>query len=270
MNKSEQRTLQATRNGQSAGVIRNDISLLTADDLFLFNQGTHYRLYEKLGSHCTKMQGVEGTYFAVWAPNAENVFIMGEFNGWDKTQSPLSSRGGSGIWEAFVPDLHAGTPYKYHIVSRYDGFRVDKADPFAFKTEPPPKTASIICDLSYAWGDDSWMHDRHRYNSLQRPMAIYEVHLGSWRRVPEEGGRFLRYRELAPRLAEHAQKLGFTHVEFLPVMEHPFYGSWGYQTTSYFAPTSRYGPPGGFHVPGRLPPPARYWCHSRLGPFPLS
>jgi 1,4-alpha-glucan branching enzyme len=246
MNKSEQRTLQATRNGGSTGVIPNDISLLTADDLFLFNQGTHYRLYEKLGSHCMKMQGVEGTYFAVWAPNAENVFIMGEFNGWDKTQLPLSSRGGSGIWEAFVPDLHAGFPYKYHIVSRYDGYQVDKADPFAFKAETPPKTASIICDLSYAWGDDSWMRDRDRYNSLQRPMAIYEVHLGSWRRVPEEGGRFLSYRELAPRLAEHAQKLGFTHVEFLPVMEHPFYGSWGYQTTGYFAPTSRYGPPEDF------------------------
>ena len=246
MNEPKQRTLQATRNGQSAGVIRNDISLLTADDLFLFNQGTHYRLYEKLGSHCTKMQGVEGTYFAVWAPNAENVFIMGEFNGWDKTQLRLGAREGSGIWEGFVPDLHAGVPYKYHLVSRYNGYQVDKADPFAFESETPPKTASIICDLSYAWGDDSWMRDRHRYNTLQRPMAIYEVHLGSWRRVPEEGGRSLSYRELAPRLAEHAQKLGFTHLEFLPIMEHPFYGSWGYQTTGYFAPTSRYGPPEDF------------------------
>jgi 1,4-alpha-glucan branching enzyme len=217
--------------------------LLTADDLYLFNQGTHYHLYEKLGSHCINMPDVEGTYFAVWAPNAEHVFVMGEFNGWDKTQLRLGAREGSGIWEGFVPDLHAGVPYKYHIVSRYNGYQVDKADPFAFESETPPKTASIICDLSYAWGDDSWMHDRHRYNSLQRPMAIYEVHLGSWRRVPEEGGRFLTYRELAPQLTEHAQKLGFTHVEFLPIMEHPFYGSWGYQTTGYFAPTSRYGPP---------------------------
>jgi 1,4-alpha-glucan branching enzyme len=240
---SKQRTLQATRKGQSAGVIRNDISLLTADDLYLFNQGTHYHLYEKLGSHCINMQDVEGTYFAVWAPNAEHVFIMGEFNGWDKTQLRLGAREGSGIWEGFVPDLHAGVPYKYHIVSRYNGYQVDKADPFGFESETPPKTASTICDLSYAWGDDSWMRDRHRYNSLQRPMAIYEVHLGSWRRVPEEGGRSLTYRELAPQLTEHAQKLGFTHVEFLPIMEHPFYGSWGYQTTGYFAPTSRYGPP---------------------------
>ena len=243
MNKSKRSILEATRNGESAGLIRHNISLLTSDDLYLFNQGTHYNLYEKLGSHYVKMQNAEGIYFAVWAPNAERVFVMGEFNGWDKTQLPLSSRGGSGIWEGFVPDLRTGASYKYHIVSRYDGYDVDKADPFAFKSETPPQTASIICDLNYAWGDHNWMRDRRQHNSLQAPMAIYEVHLGSWMRVLKDGNRYLSYRELAPCLTEYAQKVGFTHVEFLPIMEHPFYGSWGYQTTGYFAPTSRYGSP---------------------------
>jgi 1,4-alpha-glucan branching enzyme len=246
MNKSKQGTLQATRNDENAGAVRHDISLLTSDDLYLFNQGTHYHLYEKLGSHRVKSQDVEGTYFAVWAPNAEQVFVMGEFNGWNKTQLRLAARGVSGIWEGFVPDLHAGVPYKYHIVSRYDGYRVDKADPFAFTSETPPRTASMIYDRTYTWEDDRWMRDRHQHNNLRSPMAIYEVHLGSWMRVPEEAGRSLSYRELAPRLAAHIQKLGFTHVEFLPVMEHPFYGSWGYQTTGYFAPTSRYGAPDDF------------------------
>jgi 1,4-alpha-glucan branching enzyme len=246
MNKSKQGTLQATRNDESVGVVRYDISLLTSDDLYLFNQGTHYHLYEKLGSHCVKRQEVEGTYFAVWAPNAEQVFVMGEFNRWNKTQLRLGARGVSGIWEGFVPDLHAGVPYKYHVISRYDGYRVDKADPFAFMSEVPPRTASVIYDRNYTWGDDRWVRDRHQHNNLRSPMAIYEVHLGSWMRVPEEGGRSLSYRELAPRLTAHVQKLGFTHVEFLPVMEHPFYGSWGYQTTGYFAPTSRYGAPDDF------------------------
>jgi 1,4-alpha-glucan branching enzyme len=244
MNKSKG-TLQATRNNESAGVVRYDISLLTDDDLYLFNQGTHYHLYEKLGSHRIK-QDMEGTYFAVWAPNAEHVFVMGEFNGWNKTQLRLDARGVSGIWEGFVPDLHADVPYKYHIISRYDGYRVDKADPFAFMSETPPRTASVIYHRNYAWGDDRWMRDRHQHNNLRSPMAIYEVHLGSWMRVLEEGGRSLSYRELAPRLTARVQELGFSHVEFLPVMEHPFYGSWGYQTTGYFSPTSRYGAPDDF------------------------
>jgi 1,4-alpha-glucan branching enzyme len=226
--------------------VRYDVSLLTDDDLFLFNEGNHFRLYNKLGAHPMTVDGAEGTYFAVWAPDAEQVFVMGDFNGWDKASHPLGSRGQSGIWEGFLPGVGQGTLYKYHINSRYMGYRVDKADAFGFYFEGPPRTASIVWDLDYAWADQDWMAKRHRHNDLDGPIAIYEVHLGSWRRLPEEDNRFLNYREMAPLLAEHVQKLGFTHVEFLPVTEHPFYGSWGYQTTGYFAPTSRSGTPQDF------------------------
>jgi 1,4-alpha-glucan branching enzyme len=219
------------------------ISLLSRDDLYLFNEGTHHRLYDKLGAHPLVVDGVAGTYFAVWAPDAEHVFLMGEFNGWNKLRHPLRPKETSGIWEGFLPGVTNGASYKYHIVSRHHGYRVDKADPFAFFSEVPPKTASRVWDLSYTWGDQAWMEERRRRNSLTAPVSIYEVHLGSWRRVPEEGNRPLSYRELAPRLAEYVQALGFTHVEFLPVMEHPFYGSWGYQVTGFYAPTSRYGTP---------------------------
>jgi 1,4-alpha-glucan branching enzyme len=220
-----------------------DASLLTQDDLFLFNEGTHYRLYNKLGAHPLTADSTSGTYFAVWAPNATQVSVMGEFNNWDKASHALRPRGESGIWEGFIPGVGRGTPYKYHIISRYQGYQVDKSDPLAFYNEVPPRTASIVSDLSYSWGDQEWMVSRHARNALTAPIAIYEVHLGSWMRVPEEGHRHLTYRELAPKLAEHVTSLGFTHVEFLPVMEHPFYGSWGYQSTGYFAPTSRYGTP---------------------------
>jgi 1,4-alpha-glucan branching enzyme len=220
-----------------------DASLLTQDDLFLFNEGTHYRLYNKLGAHPLTADSTSGTYFAVWAPNATQVSVMGEFNHWDKASHALRPRGESGIWEGFIPGVGRGTPYKYHIISRYQGYQVDKSDPLAFYNEVPPRTASIVSDLSYSWGDQEWMVSRHARNALTAPIAIYEVHLGSWMRVPEEGHRHLTYRELAPKLAEHVTSLGFTHVEFLPVMEHPFYGSWGYQSTGYFAPTSRYGTP---------------------------
>jgi alpha-1,4-glucan:alpha-1,4-glucan 6-glycosyltransferase/4-alpha-glucanotransferase len=223
-----------------------DVSLLTDQDLFLFNEGTHLRLYEKLGAHLLTAKGVPGTYFAVWAPDARQVYVIGSFNGWDKTSYPLRPRDRSGIWEGFVPGLGNEAVYKYHVVSRYRGYQADKADPFAFHNETPPKTASIVWDLEYAWGDQEWMLKRRQRNALDAPIAIYEVHLGSWMRLPEEGDRFLSYRELAPKLAEHVQRLGFTHVELLPVMEHPFYGSWGYQTTGYFAPTSRYGRPQDF------------------------
>jgi len=223
-----------------------DVTLLTDDDLYLFNEGNHSRLYEKLGSHCLNANGVEGTYFAVWAPDAEQVYVTGDFNGWDRASHPMRSRGQSGIWECFVPGLGKGILYKYHVRSRYNGYQVDKTDPFAFYDEVPPKTASVVWNLDYTWGDAEWMEKRRSRNSLDSPIAIYEVHLGSWRRVPEEGNRHLTYRELALRLAEYVQRMGFTHVEFLPIMEHPFYASWGYQATGYFAPTSRYGTPQDF------------------------
>jgi 1,4-alpha-glucan branching enzyme len=190
---------------------------------------------------------VQGTSFNVWAPNAEKVSVIGDFNGWDKESHPLSVRGdGSGIWEGFIPNVGEGTVYKYHIVSKYNNYRVDKGDPFAFCWQVPPKTASVVLDLTYEWKDTEWMKNRHSSNSLNAPISIYEVHLGSWRRVPEEGNRYLTYREMAHYLADYMKEMGFTHVEFLPVMEHPFYGSWGYQTVGYFAPTSRYGTPQDF------------------------
>jgi len=226
--------------------VRHDMTMLTNDDLFLFNEGSHFKLYEKLGAHLVTLDGVEGTYFAVWAPNAGQVSVAGEFNSWDKSSHPLRPRAQSGIWEGFVPDIGKGALYKYYIASRYRNYRVEKADPFAFYSEIPPNTASVVWDLDYTWGDQSWMEKRHARNAPDAPISIYEVHLGSWRRVPEEGNRFLTYREIAPRLAQHVRQMGFTHVELLPVMEHPFYGSWGYQITGYFAPTSRYGTPQDF------------------------
>lgn len=210
-------------------------------DYYLFNEGSHYRLYEKLGAHPCIRDGVSGTQFSVWAPGAEAVFLMADFNGWDKSSTPMEAQGSSGIWVIFIPGVGQGTSYKYHIVSRYNGYRVDKADPFAFYCEVAPKTASVVWDLDYAWGDDEWMTHRHRYNSLRAPISIYEVHLGSWMRG--EGDRILNYRELAHRLADHMRLTGFTHIELMPITEHPFYGSWGYQTTGFFAATSRYGTP---------------------------
>jgi 1,4-alpha-glucan branching enzyme len=226
--------------------VRAADGLLSADDLFLFNEGTHAMLYERLGAHPRVIDGVAGTSFAVWAPNAERVSVIGDFNDWDPNRHVLQPQGASGIWAGFIPGVGKGAVYKYRIHSRYHGYRVDKADPFAFYCETPPRTASIVWDLDYQWRDAAWMRERHRHNALDAPFAVYEVHLGSWRRVPEEGNRPLTYRELAPLLAEHVRRLGFTHVEFLPVMEHPFYGSWGYQITGYFAPTSRYGTPQDF------------------------
>ncbi|MEW5978681.1 MAG: 1,4-alpha-glucan branching protein GlgB [Acidobacteriota bacterium] len=221
-----------------------DVTPLTDDDLYLFNEGTHFRLYEKLGAHPIQApDGQAGTAFAVWAPNAERVSVMGDFNGWSKESHELHSRGQSGLWQGFIPGLGKGTNYKYHITSRHNGYRVDKMDPFSLHCEVAPKTASIVWDLEYRWNDAGWMEAQHKLNSLHRPMSIYEVHVGSWRRVPEEGFRPLTYREIAHQLADYAKHMGFTHVELMPIMEHPFYGSWGYQVTGYFAPTSRYGTP---------------------------
>ena len=243
--KSEKGMTDIEAKGVREPVLYDD-SLLTDDDLFLFNEGSHFRLYEKLGAHFRKEGGSEGTRFAVWAPDAKQVFVMGGFNGWNKGSHPLRPRGQSGIWEGFIPGVPIGTAYKYHIRSKYKGYRVDKADPFAFFNEVPPKTASIVWDLRYEWRDQEWMEQRRRRNAHDAPISVYEMHLGSWMRSPEEGHRPLTYRELAPKLAEYVKSMGFTHVEFLPVMEHPFYGSWGYQSLGYFAPTSRYGEPQDF------------------------
>ena len=227
--------------------VRYDLTLMTDQDIYLFKEGSHFNLYGKLGSHPMRVDDNEGTYFAVWAPNAKRVSVMGEFNQWKGEAHPLKVReDGSGIWEGFIPGISHGEAYKYHLVSQYNHYKVDKGDPYAYRWEPPPKTASMVWDLDYEWGDSEWMKNRRSRNGLDAPFAIYEVHLGSWRRVPEEGNRFLTYRELASPLVDYVRGMGFTHVEFLPVMEHPFYGSWGYQTVGYFAPTSRYGTPQDF------------------------
>jgi alpha-1,4-glucan:alpha-1,4-glucan 6-glycosyltransferase len=219
-------------------------SLLSPFDLHLFNEGTHSHLFDKLGAHLSTEP--DGTSFAVWAPNADTVSVIGDFNGWDKTANGLFPREQSGIWEGFIPGVKHGALYKYHVHSRVTRAGADKADPFATFAEAPPRQASVVWDLDYRWGDERWMANRHVTNGRGAPWAVYEVHLGSWMRVPEEGDRFLTYRELGPRLADYVSQMGFTHVEFMPVMEHPFYGSWGYQVTGYFAPTSRYGTPQDF------------------------
>ncbi len=206
-------------------------SPITDQDLYLFNEGTHFRLYDKLGAHAGTDGEREGTWFAVWAPNAGAVSVIGDFNGWDKRRDPAEpQRQPPASGRASCRTSAPGATYKYHIVSRYRGYRVDKADPFAFYAETPPRAASVVWDLDYDWGDASGWLARGGEQSLDAPMSIYEVHLGSWRRVPEEGNRSLTYRELAPPLAEYVKEMGFTHVELLPVMEHPFYGSWGYQS----------------------------------------
>jgi 1,4-alpha-glucan branching enzyme len=220
--------------------------ILTNEDLYLFNEGSHYRLYEKMGAHLATHNGVQGTIFSVWAPNARSISVVGSFNSWDPKAHRLEARGSSGIWEGFVAGATHGSLYKFHIESRQNGYVVDKADPIGLLHEKPPRTASVVWDLSYQWNDKDWMADRAGRNALRAPHSIYEVHLGSWMRVPEDHNRSLTYRETAPKLAEYVNRMGFTHVEFLPVMEHPFYGSWGYQTTGYFAPTSRYGTPQDF------------------------
>ena len=225
----------------------NDNSLISEYDIYLFKKGSHSRLYEHLGAHISERDNKEGTFFAVWAPNAQKVSVLGSFNGWDTNANPLRNRNDeSGIWEGFIPGVSKGDEYKYHIVSNENNYSVNKADPLAFYCQTPPDTASVVWDLSYDWDDGRWMRGRKEKNSLKAPMSIYEVHLGSWRRREGKENSFLSYREIARNLAEYVKELGFTHVEFLPTNEHPFYGSWGYQMTGYFAPTSRYGEPQDF------------------------
>ena len=224
----------------------SSFSLFTPDDVYLFLEGTHYRLWEKLGSHPLSIDGVPGTYFAVWAPNAASVSVIGDWNEWNDQATPLRARGKSGIWEGFAPGVGRGALYKYRIRSRYQDHVADKADPFAVLQEAAPETTSVVWELDYDWDDAEWMSSRGERQNDAAPMAIYEIHLGSWRRVPENGQRSLKYRELAPGLAHYARSLGVTHVEMMPVMEHPFYGSWGYQVTGFFAPTARQGRPQDF------------------------
>ena len=218
-------------------------SLLSADDLYLFHEGRHGGLFEMLGARLATRDGTAGVRFSVWAPNAERVSVVGDFNAWDAGSHELAPVGESGIWSGFIPNLPRGTVYKFHIVSRFEGYEVDKADPFGLMHEVPPKTASVVWDLDYTWADADWMAQRGQQPLSKNAMSIYEVHLGSWRRVVHEEFRSLTYREIAPLLADYAREMGFTHVELMPVMEHPYYASWGYQVTGYFAPTSRYGTP---------------------------
>ena len=221
-------------------------SSLSEFDLYLFAEGTHSRAYEKLGAHLSEKNGRRGVQFAVWAPNAERVSVIGDFNHWNSSTDIMRPTS-AGVWESFIPDIGPGAAYKYHVVSRDRRYVVDKADPYGFAAEIRPRTASRVWDLQdYSWLDSSWMANRAKNNSLNSPISIYEVHLGSWRRVPDEGNRWLTYREMAPLLADYVHDAGFTHVELLPVMEHPFDGSWGYQIIGYFAPTSRFGTPSDF------------------------
>ncbi|MCB9285525.1 MAG: 1,4-alpha-glucan branching protein GlgB [Lewinellaceae bacterium] len=220
-------------------------SRLTEFDIQLFQSGKHFRLYEKLGSHLETVDGVQGTYFAVWAPNAVQVSVIGNFNYWNKDSHPLSPRwDGSGIWEGFIPGVGKGALYKYFILAR-DGRPLQKGDPFARFWEVPPRTASIVWDDDYSWQDDNWLESRKKIDALSSPYSVYEVHIGSWRKT-HGGAASLNYRELAEQLVPYVQEMGFTHVEFMPVMEHPYYPSWGYQITGYFAPTSRFGVPEDF------------------------
>ena len=215
----------------------------TADDQYLFNEGTHYRAYEVLGAHPRRVDGVDGTYFAVWAPSARRVSVVGDFNQWDGRRHCMRSLGAAGLWELFVPDVGEGTAYKYEVLGG-EGEILLKADPFAFAAELPPKTASLVWSTNaFSWSDGEWMTGRGERDWLAEPLAIYEVHPGSWRR---NGENSLNYRELAHQLVEHVVELGFTHIELMPVNEHPFDGSWGYQITGYFAPTSRFGSPEDF------------------------
>jgi 1,4-alpha-glucan branching enzyme len=222
-------------------------NFLTKKDIRSYQDGNHYRIYDKLGAHFTRSGGQDGVHFAVWAPNAAYLAVMGDWNDWSKQAHPMTRFAGSGIWTCFIPDIPTGQSYKYFLRSQYNDFQTDKADPFAFATELVPQTASRVWDLSgYEWKDQAWIGGRAAHNAADAPMNIYEMHIGSWMRDPEHPKAFIGYRELAPKLVEYLTKLSYTHVEFLPVMEHPFYGSWGYQTIAYYAPSSRFGTPQDF------------------------
>ena len=218
-------------------------SLFTEFDINLFKAGKHYRLFEKFGSHLDTVNGIEGTYFAVWAPTAKQVSVIGDFNYWNDGEHQLNVRwDSSGIWEGFIPSVQKGTAYKYKIHSQNNNYISEKSDPYARRYEHPPKTASIVWDDNYKWKDKNWLKKRHQYNNLKAPFSVYEVHLGSWKKKVEEN-RFLSYFELADELVNYVVKMNFTHIELMPIMEFPYDPSWGYQITGYFAPTSRFGYP---------------------------
>ncbi|MDR3320840.1 MAG: 1,4-alpha-glucan branching protein GlgB [Synergistaceae bacterium] len=221
------------------------MSLMREKDIYFFREGNHTKLYEILGSHIIEVEGKRGTLFSVWAPNARNVSVIGDFNGWDHDSHPLAVRwDSSGVWEGFVPGVGQGDLYKYRITSSASGQALEKGDPFAFWWETPPRSASCVWDIGgFGWSDDEWIKTRGERNAINGPQSIYELHLGSWRHVPEEDNRSLSYHELSEKLSDYVREMGFTHVELLPIMEHPFYGSWGYQTLGYFAPSSRFGTP---------------------------
>ncbi len=241
---------------EHTSIIETEIpSIFTDFDLYLFGQGKHYHLYEKLGAHLHTVNGVTGVNFAVWAPNAHMVSVIGDFNGWNRSENPMHLRHNDlGVWECFIPNLQVGVLYKYAIYSRFNNYTVDKIDPYGFAAELRPNTASIVADIhQYTWQDDAWIQQREQKQQFNSPISIYEVQLGSWRHIPErhqegavEEDRFMTYRELAPALASYVKDLGFTHIELMPITEYPFDGSWGYQVSGYFAPTSRFGPPEDF------------------------
>jgi len=241
---------------EGSQVVGQDLPTIFSDfDLYLFGQGKHYRIYEKMGAHPVNINGVEGVHFAVWAPNARTVSVIGDFNGWNRSANPMYLRHNDlGVWECFIPGLRVGTLYKYAILSRFNHYAVDKTDPYGFAFELRPNTASIVTDIhQHKWQDDVWMEQRGKHQELNSPISIYEVHPGSWKHVPErhvegapEEDRFMTYREMAVDLAQYVKEMGFTHIELMPVTEYPYDGSWGYQVTGYYAPTSRFGTPEDF------------------------
>ncbi len=222
-------------------------TLFTDQDIYLFKEGNHFKLYDKLGAHTRKLKGRSGVQFAVWAPNAREVSVIGDFNGWNRDSHKLTCRlDSSGIWEGFIPGIKPGALYKYYVRSGSNNYEAAKSDPFGFAHQSPPETATYVWELDYEWKDSSWMESRAEANSLAAPMSIYEIHIGSWKRDPNNPARLLSYREIAETLPDYVRDTGFTHVEFMPIMEHPYYPSWGYQKTGFFAPTARYGSPQDF------------------------
>src|SRR5438874_6206946 len=234
---------------------RETSSIFSEFDLYLFGQGKSYRIYEKMGAHVRTVDGVSGVNFALWAPNALAVSVMGDFNSWNRGANPMYRRHNDlGVWECFIPSLQLGAVYKYAIYSRFNNYSVDKTDPYGFAAELRPRTASIVADVhQHVWQDEEWMQTREKHHQLSSPISIYEVHLASWRHIPErrqegavEEDRYMTYRELASALAAYVKEMGFTHIELLPITEYPYDGSWGYQVTGYYAPTSRFGSPQDF------------------------
>ncbi len=249
-------TTPPNNDSQQSGLVVQEVPSIFSDfDLYLFGQGTNYRVYEKFGAHLREVNGVSGVNFAVWAPNARSVSVIGDFNGWNRGEHPMRQRHNDlGVWECFIPNLGVGTIYKYAIYSYHNNYSADKTDPYGFALEVRPRTASIVTDIhTYNWQDAAWLETREKHQQLNAAISIYEVHLGSWRHIPErhqegvtEEDRFMTYRELAVSLASYVKEMGFTHIELMPITEYPFDGSWGYQVTGYFAPTSRFGTPEDF------------------------